>query len=145
METRAPLWRITPRVRASEGETAMRPLPNSALATLTLLAHVIAACASSGASLAEADSPKPETNRTLVMPDSSWKKPSDTELKSCLTPEQYAVTQKEGTERPFSNAFWDNHAPGIYVDVVSGEPLFSSIDKFDSGTGWPSFTQPLKG
>jgi peptide methionine sulfoxide reductase msrA/msrB len=79
------------------------------------------------------------------MPDSDWKKPSDTELKSCLTPEQYAVTQHEGTERPFSNAFWDNHKPGIYVDVVSGEPLFSSHDKFDSGTGWPSFTQPLKG
>jgi peptide methionine sulfoxide reductase msrA/msrB len=79
------------------------------------------------------------------MPNSDWKKPSDTELKSCLSPEQYAVTQHEGTERPFSNAFWDNKKPGIYVDVVSGEPLFSSLDKFDSGTGWPSFTQPLKG
>jgi peptide methionine sulfoxide reductase msrA/msrB len=79
------------------------------------------------------------------MPNSSWKKPSENELKSCLSPEQYAVTQKEGTERPFSNAYWDNHAPGLYVDVVSGEPLFSSLDKFESGTGWPSFTQPLKG
>jgi peptide methionine sulfoxide reductase msrA/msrB len=79
------------------------------------------------------------------MPNRDWKKPSDTELKSCLSPEQYAVTQHEGTERPFSNAFWDNKKPGIYVDVVSGEPLFSSLDKFDSGTGWPSFTQPLKG
>jgi peptide methionine sulfoxide reductase msrA/msrB len=79
------------------------------------------------------------------MPDSNWKKPSQDELKSCLTPEQYSVTQKEGTERPFSNAYWDNKKPGVYVDVVSGEPLFSSLDKFDSGTGWPSFTRPLPG
>ncbi len=70
-------------------------------------------------------------------------KPSDAELRQRLTPEQYRVTQKEGTERPFQNAYWDNHAAGIYVDVVSGEPLFSSLDKFDSGTGWPSFTRPL--
>lgn len=60
-----------------------------------------------------------------------------------LTPLQFQVTQRSGTERPFDNAYWDNHAPGIYVDVVSGEVLFSSIDKFDSGTGWPSFTRPL--
>lgn len=71
-------------------------------------------------------------------------KPSDTELKSKLTPLQYQVTQKEGTERPFQNEFWDNHREGIYVDVVSGEPLFSSSDKFDSGTGWPSFTKPIQ-
>lgn len=79
------------------------------------------------------------------MPSSDWKKPSETELKQKLSDEQYAVTQHEGTERPFSNAYWDNHKEGIYVDVVSGEPLFSSHDKFDSGTGWPSFSQPLKG
>jgi peptide methionine sulfoxide reductase msrA/msrB len=72
------------------------------------------------------------------------KKPNDAELKQKLTPEQYEVTQREGTERPFHNAYWDNHRPGIYVDVVSGEPLFSSLDKFDSGTGWPSFTRPLE-
>jgi peptide methionine sulfoxide reductase msrA/msrB len=70
-------------------------------------------------------------------------KPSREELQKRLTPEQFRVTQEEGTEPPFRNAFWDNHAPGVYVDVVSGEPLFSSLDKFDSGTGWPSFTKPL--
>ncbi|MGC2546374.1 MAG: peptide-methionine (R)-S-oxide reductase MsrB [Silvibacterium sp.] len=62
---------------------------------------------------------------------------------SGLSPEQYRVTQRDGTERPFENAYWDNKEPGIYVDVVSGEPLFASVDKFDSGTGWPSFTKPL--
>jgi peptide methionine sulfoxide reductase msrA/msrB len=70
-------------------------------------------------------------------------KPSDAELRRTLTPLQYQVTQHEATERPFQNEFWDNHRDGIYVDVVSGEPLFSSTDKFESGTGWPSFTRPL--
>jgi peptide methionine sulfoxide reductase msrA/msrB len=71
-------------------------------------------------------------------------KPSDAELRRILTPLQYEVTQHEATERPFQNAFWDNHEDGIYVDVVSGEPLFSSTDKYDSRTGWPSFTRPLE-
>src|SRR5438105_2697432 len=74
----------------------------------------------------------------------TFKKPSEAELKGRLTPEQYQVTQHEGTERPFQNAYWDNHEAGIYVDVVSGEPLFSSLDKYDSHTGWPSFTKPLE-
>ena len=65
------------------------------------------------------------------------------EALSRLTPTQFRVTQEEGTEPPFRNRYWDTHEPGIYVDVVSGEPLFSSTDKFDSGTGWPSFTRPL--
>ncbi|CAN5851468.1 peptide-methionine (R)-S-oxide reductase MsrB [soil metagenome] len=60
-----------------------------------------------------------------------------------LSPEQYQVTQKNGTERPFTGEYWDNHEPGIYVDVVSGEPLFASTDKFESGSGWPSFTRPI--
>jgi len=74
----------------------------------------------------------------------TFKKPDDATLQKSLTPMQYRVTQHEGTETPFSNEYWDNHRPGIYVDVVSGEPVFSSIDKYDSGTGWPSFTRPLE-
>ncbi|MGH7966854.1 MAG: peptide-methionine (R)-S-oxide reductase MsrB [Candidatus Binatia bacterium] len=72
-----------------------------------------------------------------------YNKLSDTELRERLSPEQYKVTQHEGTEPPFRNPYWDNKQPGIYVDVVSGEPLFCSLDKYDSGTGWPSFTKPL--
>jgi len=71
-------------------------------------------------------------------------KPSEDELKKVLTPLQYHVICENGTERPFSNEFWNNKEPGIYVDRVSGEPLFSSLDKYDSGTGWPSFTKPLE-
>jgi peptide methionine sulfoxide reductase msrA/msrB len=71
-------------------------------------------------------------------------KPSDAELKRTLTPAQYEVTQCSATEPPFRNEFWAHHEPGIYVDVVTGEPLFSSTDKFDSGTGWPSFVQPIE-
>ncbi len=74
----------------------------------------------------------------------TFEKPADDELRQKLTPLQYKVTQHEGTEAPFRNEYWDNHEAGIYVDVVSGEPLFSSLDKYDSGTGWPSFTQPLE-
>lgn len=74
---------------------------------------------------------------------SAYQKPSDQELRQRLTRLQYEVTQHEATERPFENEFWDNKEHGLYVDIVSGEPLFSSLDKYDSGCGWPSFTKPL--
>ncbi len=77
-------------------------------------------------------------------PWTNFSKPADDELKARLTDMQYKVTQKEGTEPAFQNEYWDNHEAGIYVDVVSGEPLFSSTHKFDSGTGWPSFTRPIE-
>ena len=76
---------------------------------------------------------------------SNSKKPSVDELKKTLNAEQFAVTQESATEPPFQNEYWDNHKAGIYVDIVSGKPLFSSLDKFDSGCGWPSFTKPLSG
>ena len=76
--------------------------------------------------------------------EKTFKKPDDATLRKILAPEQYEVTQKNGTEPAFHNEYWDNHREGIYVDIVSGEPLFSSLDKYDSGTGWPGFTKPLE-
>jgi methionine-R-sulfoxide reductase len=83
------------------------------------------------------------TNQYQSMDPTNYKKPDAAELKKKLTPEQFAVTQQSATEPAFGNEYWDKHEPGIYVDVVSGQPLFSSLDKFDSGCGWPSFSQPL--
>jgi len=99
------------------------------------------ACRSAGSSQARAKGAKEEF---MATDDKQFTKPQQDELRRKLSPEQYAVTQEEATEPPFRNAYWDNHEHGIYVDVVSGEPLFSSLDKFDSGTGWPSFTRPLE-
>ena len=87
---------------------------------------------------------KPKGKVSMTDDSKRYDKPASDELKKELTPLQYAVTQEEGTEPPFRNEFWDNKTDGIYVDVVSGEPLFSSTDKFDSGTGWPSFTKPIE-
>ncbi len=85
-----------------------------------------------------------KTGQMSMTQPRTFTKPSDSELKQRLTPLQYAVTQKAATEPAFSNAYFDNHKDGIYVDIASGEPLFSSRDKFDSGTGWPSFTKPIE-
>lgn len=83
-------------------------------------------------------------NRTIAQTEKPMSRRTDeADLRKRLTPEQYRVAVQSGTEPPFRNAFWDNHRAGIYVDVISGKPLFSSLDKFDSGTGWPSFTRPL--
>ena len=81
---------------------------------------------------------------SLAWEATTFRKPDDDALKRTLTPMQYRVTQEEATEPAFHNEYWDNHRAGIYVDVVSGEPLFSSLDKFDSGTGWPSFIKPIE-
>src|SRR6266699_635267 len=121
-----------------------RPLAAAVMAAAALLA--LAACARNG------EAAGTSTASTAISPAPLWEggdmttyaKPSDEELKKRLTPQQYQVTQREGTEPAFRNEYWDNHRPGIYVDVVSGEPLFSSLDKFESGTGWPSFTRPLE-
>jgi methionine-R-sulfoxide reductase len=105
---------------------------------LTLTATLAAATAPRASAQAPARSVNGDHKVTTP-----FRKPSDEDLKQKLTPIQYKVTQHEGTEAPFRNEYWDNHEAGIYVDVVSGEPLFSSLDKFESGTGWPSFTRPL--
>ncbi len=84
------------------------------------------------------------SEKKTIDPNGAFVKPSQAELAKMLTPLQYDVTQKGGTEPAFHNEYWDNHKPGIYVDIVSGEPLFSSLDKYDSGTGWPSFSKPLE-
>jgi peptide-methionine (R)-S-oxide reductase len=107
------------------------------------LAGAVVVLAVASAMRQRSPAPAQPAIRTGGFKMSTFKKPSDTELKQKLTPQQYQVTQHEGTEAPFRNEYWDNHEPGIYVDVVSGEPLFSSLDKYDSGTGWPSFSKPL--
>ncbi len=110
----------------------------------TAAAGLLASAILGGGSRAESQVLSPEkplmsTNRAM----SHFQKPSEAELKKKLNPVQFEVTQHAATEPAFQNEFWDNHKPGIYVDIVSGKPLFSSLDKFDSGCGWPSFSKPL--
>ena len=120
-----------------------------AFAASLFLCFLAAGCAS------QSDSPPPQTGNTpepqpqgaempAKAPLTTFEKPSDAELRKKLTPMQYEVTQKAATERAFTGEYWDNHEHGLYVDIPTGEPLFSSLDKFDSGCGWPSFTKPVE-
>jgi methionine-R-sulfoxide reductase len=126
---------------------AVRPQPNagSAHSRRPVVFSGSFAILAAATLLACDTSPSPAQASPTAQPVAQGKyvKPSNSELKKKLTPIQYAVTQNADTESPFRNEYWDNHRAGIYVDVVSGEPLFSSLDKYDSGTGWPSFTKPL--
>jgi len=118
----------------------MQPIRIAGMGAAALLAAgVFAVVHNAGRAELTNISTNPPTNM------SDFIKPSTAELKKKLTPEQFAVTQQSATEPAFHNEFWDNHQPGIYVDIVSGKPLFSSLDKFDSGCGWPSFSKPLTG
>jgi len=114
----------------------MSRLINRSSAAAAIAALVLVAAALPATATAQSNVASQVAHRPL--------KKGDPELKRLLTPLQYSVTQHDATETPFRNEYWDNHEPGIYVDVVSGEPLFSSLDKYESGTGWPSFTRPLE-
>ena len=122
-----------------------------AIKTVLLVGFVLVSCHPAGSTGTSTDRSmeKPATrspsdeNIDAVVHEARYGSLDTDELRKRLTPMQYRVTQKNGTEPPYRNAFWNHHEPGIYVDIVSGEPLFSSRDKFDSSTGWPSFTRPL--
>ncbi|HTZ16881.1 MAG TPA: peptide-methionine (R)-S-oxide reductase MsrB [Dissulfurispiraceae bacterium] len=121
----------------------------STFSVVVLVSALIAlpACSKKPEQTAAKPAPKVSASSAEDAANYPWRtfvKPSKEELKKKLTPLQYEVTQEEGTEPPFKNDYWDNKKEGIYVDIVSGEPLFSSLDKYDSGTGWPSFTKPLE-
>jgi len=116
-----------------------------AVAGLASLAAVVACQRGERAAASSTEGSVPKIAPvSSVLSTRSYAKPAAAEIKQRLSPLAYDVTQREATEPPFQNEFWDNHAPGLYVDIVSGEPLFSSRDKFDSGTGWPSFSQPVE-
>lgn len=116
----------------------------STFAALTLAAVTTAGiCIAADAMQNRTDNNTPTASVAAVPWNGEFVMPTEEALRSQLTPIQYEVTREEGTERAFGNEYWDNKAEGIYVDVVSGEPLFSSTDKFKSGTGWPSFTRPI--
>ena len=134
-------------VRRSPADGRWRPRRGSGMAVAVLLcAGLLQVTCGSALSSEHGGHPTKtkEGSNSMSSVTNRYEKPSEDELRRKLTPEQYAVTQKDATEPAFHNEYWDNHEHGIYVDVVSGEPLFSSLDKFDSGTGWPSFTKPLE-
>ena len=113
----------------------MRPLLTALITAIIASIIALGAC---GSQSVETDLRVDETPRPILSA-----RPADAELRKLLTPLQYKVTQRAETEVPFHNPYWDNHAPGLYVDITTGQPLFTSNDKFDSGTGWPSFTRPI--
>ena len=121
--------------------------PHTLIALIVLVpvaAAVLYLARGPGPATAEAAPAAAQPSNAPAADAGRWQRPSQDEIKRRLDPLQYEVTQEEGTEPAFRNSYWDNHEEGIYVDVVSGEPLFSSRDKFDSGTGWPSFHSPLE-
>ena len=122
----------------------MRTKPLARIAVLSALAILAAVAFRAAAGDAKATKAASKSAAEKPMKVEDLSKLSDEELKKRLTPEQYRICKQCGTEPPFKNAYWNNHEPGIYVDVISGDPLFASVHKFDSGTGWPSFWQPLK-
>ncbi len=119
----------------------MKWLGSTGLVVVVVLAAGVAVMRSAGGGQPDDVSTNQPVNLNAMK---DFKKPDAAQLKQKLTAEQFAVTQESATEPAFHNAYWDNTKPGIYVDVVSGEPLFSSLDKFDSGCGWPSFSKPLE-
>jgi methionine-R-sulfoxide reductase len=121
--------------------TRIRP-PSSYASRLAFVAAIIGALGLAAASIFLSQAHEARRISDKMQPR-EMTVPSDAALRRQLTQEQYRVTRENGTETAFRNSYWDNHRPGIYVDIITGEPLFSSIDKFDSGTGWPSFTKPI--
>ena len=135
----SPAAAIPPPLRRSPPTAACRRLPVALVVAFAVLSACIEARgASPGATVGAAPTPRAPVSDTR-----RYEKPADSELRRTLSPMAYKVTQEDATEPAFRNEFWDHHAEGLYVDVVTGEPLFSSRDKFDSGTGWPSFTRPV--
>jgi peptide methionine sulfoxide reductase msrA/msrB len=127
-------------MKSSEQQDFRTPLSGTTVAMVAACAIALIGATRRSQSASKTVDPR----REVTMSHKKYSKPTAAELRRTLTPIQYEITQNAGTEPPFSNAFYDNHQPGLYVDVATGEPLFSSTDKFDSGTGWPSFTRPVE-
>jgi methionine-R-sulfoxide reductase len=134
-------WRGIERKLPQNSQNNMQPIKIAGITAAALLAGGIFAFVHNAGRAQQTEISTNQIYQPTNMSD--FKKPSEAELKKRLTPMQFAVTQNAATEPPFQNEYDDNHKPGIYVDIVSGKPLFSSLDKFDSGCGWPSFSVPL--